>query len=53
MRGIRADRGSIRRIVDHARTLTDMKLEETEETSYPRKYVENIFIGLEDSLNQH
>ena len=30
-----------------------MKLEETEEMSYPRKYVEHIFIGLEDPLNQH
>jgi hypothetical protein len=30
-----------------------MKLTETEEMSYPRKYVEHIFIGLEDPLNQH
>jgi hypothetical protein len=30
-----------------------MKLEEAEEMSYPRKYVEHIFIGLEDPLNQH
>ena len=30
-----------------------MKLEEIEEMSYPRKYVEHIFIGLEDPLNQH
>jgi hypothetical protein len=30
-----------------------MKLEETEEMSYPRKYVEQIFMGLEDPLNQH
>jgi len=30
-----------------------MKLEETMEMSYPRKYVEHIFIGLEDPLNQH
>jgi hypothetical protein len=30
-----------------------MKLEEAEEMSYPRKYVEHSFIGLEDSLNQH
>ena len=30
-----------------------MKLEETEEMSYPRNYLEHIFIGLEDPLNQH
>lgn len=30
-----------------------MKLEETEEISYPRKYVEHIFIGLEAPLYQH
>ena len=30
-----------------------MKLEETMELSYPRKYVEHIFIGFEDPLNQH
>ena len=30
-----------------------MKLEETEEMSYPRKYVEQIVIGLEDPLNQY
>jgi hypothetical protein len=30
-----------------------MKLEETKEMSYPRKYVEHIFMGLEDPLNQH
>ena len=30
-----------------------MKLDETGEMSYPRKYVEYIFIALEDSLNQH
>jgi hypothetical protein len=29
-----------------------MKLEETEELSYPRRYVEHIIIGLEDPLNQ-
>jgi hypothetical protein len=30
-----------------------MKLDETMELAYPRKYVENIIIGLEDPLNQH
>lgn len=30
-----------------------MRLEETEEMSYPRRYVEHIFIGVEDLLNQH
>jgi hypothetical protein len=30
-----------------------MKLDETMEMAYPRKYVENIIIGLEDPLNQH
>jgi hypothetical protein len=30
-----------------------MKLEETKEMSYPREYIEHIFIGLEDPLNQH
>jgi hypothetical protein len=30
-----------------------MKLEEIEEMSYPRRYLEHIFIGLEDPLNQH
>jgi len=30
-----------------------MKLDETMEMAYPRKYVENIIIGLEDSLNHH
>jgi len=30
-----------------------MKLDETMEMSYPRKYVEHIIIGLEDPLNQH
>ena len=30
-----------------------MKLAETMELSYPRKYVEHIIIGLEDPLNQH
>jgi len=30
-----------------------MKLEVTEEMYYPRKYVEHIFVGLEDPLNQH
>ena len=30
-----------------------MKLDETMEMSYPRKYLEHIIIGLEDPLNQH
>jgi len=30
-----------------------MKIEETEEMSYPKTYVEHIFMGLEDPLNQH
>ena len=30
-----------------------MKLPETNEMVYPRKYVEHIFLGLEDPLNQH
>src|SRR5215510_1162711 len=30
-----------------------MKPDETLEMAYPRKYVENIIIGLEDPLNQH
>jgi hypothetical protein len=30
-----------------------MKLDETMEMAYPRKYVENIIIGLEDPLNEH
>jgi hypothetical protein len=30
-----------------------MKLQETDEMAYPRKYVEHIFLGLEDPLNQH
>src|SRR5215831_17778054 len=30
-----------------------MKLDETMEMAYPRKYLENIIIGLEDPLNQH
>jgi hypothetical protein len=30
-----------------------MKLDETMEMAYPRKYVENIIIGVEDPLNQH
>jgi hypothetical protein len=30
-----------------------MKLDETMEMEYPRKYVENIIIGLEDPLNEH
>jgi hypothetical protein len=30
-----------------------MKLDETMEMAYPRKYIENIIIGLEDPLNQH
>jgi hypothetical protein len=30
-----------------------MKIDETMEIAYPRKYVEHIIIGLEDSLNQH
>jgi len=30
-----------------------MKLDQTMEMTYPRKYVENIIIGLEDPLNQH
>jgi hypothetical protein len=30
-----------------------MKLDETMEMAYPRKYVENIIIGLEDPLNAH
>jgi hypothetical protein len=29
-----------------------MKLDQTMEVAYPRKYVENIIIGLEDPLNQ-
>jgi hypothetical protein len=30
-----------------------MRLDETMEMAYPRKYVENIIIGLEDPLNEH
>jgi hypothetical protein len=30
-----------------------MKLDETVELSYPRKYVEHIIIGLEDPFNRH
>src|SRR5947209_7919147 len=30
-----------------------MKLDQTMEVTYPRKYVENIIIGFEDPLNQH
>ena len=30
-----------------------MKVDETMEMAYPRKYVENIIIGLEDPLNEH
>jgi hypothetical protein len=30
-----------------------MKPDETMEMAYPRKYVENIIIGLEDPLNEH
>jgi hypothetical protein len=30
-----------------------MKLDETMEMAYPRKYLEHIIIGLEDPLNQH
>jgi hypothetical protein len=30
-----------------------MKLDETMETAYPRKYLEHIVIGLEDALNKH
>jgi len=30
-----------------------MKPDETMEMAYPRKYVENIIIGVEDPLNQH
>ena len=30
-----------------------MKLDETMEMAYPRKYVESIIIGLEDPLNEH
>ena len=30
-----------------------MKLAETMEMAYPRKYLEHIIIGLEDPLNQH
>ena len=30
-----------------------MKPDETLEMAYPRKYVENIIIGLEDPLNEH
>jgi hypothetical protein len=30
-----------------------MKLDETDEMAYPRKYVEHLFLGLEDPLNQH
>jgi hypothetical protein len=30
-----------------------MKLQETDQMAYPRKYVEHIFLGLEDPLNQH
>lgn len=30
-----------------------MKLDETMEMAYPRKYVENIIMGLEDPLNEH
>src|SRR6516165_3115359 len=31
----------------------EMKLQETDEMAYPRKYVEHIFLGFEDPLNQH
>jgi hypothetical protein len=30
-----------------------MKLDETMEMAYPKKYVEQIILGLEDPLNQH
>jgi hypothetical protein len=30
-----------------------MKLDETMEMAYPRKYLEHIIIGLEEPLNQH
>jgi hypothetical protein len=30
-----------------------MKLDETMEMAYPRRYVEHIIIGLEDPLNRH
>jgi hypothetical protein len=30
-----------------------MKLDETVEMAYPRKYLEHIVIGLEDALNKH
>jgi hypothetical protein len=30
-----------------------MKLDETMEMAYPRKYLEHIVIGLEDALNKH
>jgi hypothetical protein len=30
-----------------------MKTDEIMEVAYPRKYVENIIIGLEDPLNEH
>jgi hypothetical protein len=30
-----------------------MKPDETPEMAYPRKYVENIIIGLEDPLKEH
>jgi hypothetical protein len=30
-----------------------MKLDETTDMAYPRKYVENIIIGFEDPLNEH
>jgi len=30
-----------------------MKLDDIQEMAYPRKYVEQIIIGLEDQLNQH
>ncbi len=30
-----------------------MKLDDTMEIAYPRKYVESIIIGLEDPLNEH
>jgi hypothetical protein len=33
--------------------VSEMKLDETMEMSYPKKYVEQIILGLEDPLNQH
>ena len=30
-----------------------MKLAEADQILYPRKYVEHIFLGSEDPLNQH